>query len=212
MAGKRNPHACDPIMRKGGAHVKSKSGQRHRSKDTLLDEVEAYMEERRGAPCKDRGRPTINIDFTPPAADFVHNSQKKIPRIKSTKVAGLAILMLLGLLAATASSIAAPTIDSQTEASVAPKVMGIEGNLEADDLIRVEVAHLDQWAANNTNNSAKLVPYLNGLAIRGNYPEEIHTSTNHVHFHLRITHENRKMWVDLLGTPDGIRKPVAFSV
>ena len=98
----------------------------------------------------------------------------------------------------------------QAAASVQPKVINLEGNLEADDLIRVEVDHLGEWAANN--NPAKLVPYLNGLAIRGNYPQEIHTSQNHLHFHLSITAQNKKAWVDLLGSPEGIRRPVAVSV
>lgn len=98
----------------------------------------------------------------------------------------------------------------QTAAVVQPKVITLEGNLEADDLIRVEVDHLAEWSA--TNNPAKLVPYLNGLAIRGNYPQEIHASQNHLHFHLRITAQNKKAWVDLLGAPEGIRRPVAVTV
>jgi hypothetical protein len=53
---------------------------------------------------------------------------------------------------------------------LAPKVISVEGNLELDDIIRVEVAHLDQWVTKN--DASKLVPYLNGLAIHGNYPEE----------------------------------------
>ena len=102
------------------------------------------------------------------------------------------------------------SLKPQTAAGVQPKVITLEGNLEADDLIRVEVDHLAEWAA--TNNPAKLVPYLNGLAIRGNYPQEIHISQSHLHFHLHITAENKKAWVDLLGSPEGIRRPVAVSV
>lgn len=56
------------------------------------------------------------------------------------------------------------------------------------------------------------MPYLNGRALRGNYPEEIHVSKNHLHFHLKITPENKNAWVDLLGAPEGTRKPVTFSV
>ena len=55
----------------------------------------------------------------------------------------------------------------QPAASVQPRVIAVEGNLELDDLIRVEVDHLSEWAAAK-NDPAKLVPYLNGLAIRGN--------------------------------------------
>src|SRR5262245_46754881 len=53
-----------------------------------------------------------------------------------------------------------------------PKVIGVEGNLELDDVIRVEVDHLNEWVQNPKNDPSKLVPYLDGLAIRGNYPEE----------------------------------------
>src|SRR5204863_8600442 len=53
---------------------------------------------------------------------------------------------------------------------------------------------------------------LDGLALRGNYPQEIHTEKNHLHFHLMILPDNKKAWIDLLGAPEGIRKPVSFSV
>jgi hypothetical protein len=92
----------------------------------------------------------------------------------------------------------------------APKVIGVEGNLELDDIIRVEVDHLKEWTTQN--DPSKLVPYINGLAIRGNYPEEIHASTNHLHFHLQITPQNQKTWVDVLGEPHATRKAVTFSV
>src|SRR5215471_6778028 len=88
--------------------------------------------------------------------------------------------------AARAEDVANP----QNGASVQPRVISYEGNLEADDLIRVEVDHLAEWAAGN--NPTKLIPYVNGLALRGNYPAEIHANKNHLHFHLQITPENRK--------------------
>jgi hypothetical protein len=91
-----------------------------------------------------------------------------------------------------------------------PKVINLEGNLEADDLIKVDIEHLADWA--KTNNPAKLVPYLEGLALYGDYPIEVHTTQDHVRFHLLITAENRKTWIDLLGGPKGRRRPVIFSV
>jgi len=91
-----------------------------------------------------------------------------------------------------------------------PRVIAVEGHLELDDVIRVEVGNLSEWA--KTNDPSKLVPYLNGRAIRGNYPEEIHASKNHLHFHLHITPESKAAWVDLLGEPPGTVRPVAFSV
>ncbi len=134
------------------------------------------------------------------------------------------IVVLLGLLAwassaqaQTGSSIPAPSppsslsaTSSPTPAAPAPRVTAIEGHLELDVVIRVEIDHLAEWAAKS--DPSKLVPYLNGRAIRGNYPEEIHANKNHLHFHLRITPENKGAWVDLLGEPNGIRRPVAFSV
>lgn len=133
------------------------------------------------------------------------------------------IVVLLGLLAFTPASAqtGSPTpvpsplpspsaISSPTPAAPAPRVTSVEGHLELDVVIRVEIDHLAEWSAKN--DPAKLVPYLNGRAIRGNYPEEIHANKNHLHFHLRITPENKGAWVDLLGEPDAVRRPVAFSV
>jgi len=111
--------------------------------------------------------------------------------------------------AATASPSAA--VPSPTPAPIAPpKVIAIEGNLELDDIIRVKVDNLNEWAAKN--DPSKLVPYLNGRAIRGNYPEEINASDNDLHFHLEILPENKSAWIDLLGAPEGRRRPVSFSV
>lgn len=107
--------------------------------------------------------------------------------MNATRLAGITILASFGLLAALTSGVTAQTTTPQTPANE-PKVTAIlEGHLEADDLIKVEVEHLAEWAARNpANNPAKLVPYLEGLALRGNYPSEIHTSENHLRFHLRL--------------------------
>lgn len=92
-----------------------------------------------------------------------------------------------------------------------PKVTAItEGHLELDDIVSVEVEGLDAWAA--TNDTSKLVPYINGRAITGNYPEAILPSKNHLTFHLAMTPDNKDVWIDLLGEPTSLRKPVAFSV
>lgn len=95
-------------------------------------------------------------------------------------------------------------------AKPSPKVSGIEGHLELDDIVRVQVENLTEWAT--TNDSTKLVPFINGRAIRGNYPEEIHPDQSRLHFHLEITPENKEVWTDLLGEPRGSRRPVTFSV
>src|SRR5689334_4908111 len=63
-----------------------------------------------------------------------------------------------------------------TVATVPPKVTKVvSGHLELDDIIVLEVDHLVDWMATGTNDAKKLVPYINGRAIRGNYPEEIHS-------------------------------------
>lgn len=131
--------------------------------------------------------------------------------MKPTKMAGIAMLTLLGFMFGSAQRVAAQTTNPPAASSVQPVVKAIlDGHLEADVLIRVEVDNLDEWV--KSNDAKKLVPYLNGLAIRGNYPAEIHASQNHLQFHLQITPQNRSVWVDLLGAPTGIRKPVFFSV
>jgi hypothetical protein len=130
--------------------------------------------------------------------------------MKRTKAVRIAILML-GFLAATTRSVVAQTTNPQPARSVQPKVTSMEGHLEADVVVRVQVDHLAEWAAAG-NNPGKLVPYLNGLALSGNYPQEVHASMNHLHFDLEITPANRKVWVLLLGEPEWIRRPVTFSV
>jgi|ERR1041384_58343 hypothetical protein len=132
--------------------------------------------------------------------------------MKTTRLVVMTILLSIVLLAAARHEAAAQAPNSQPAAAPQPKVIAIEGNLEADDLIRIEVDHLAEWASNPANNPAKLVPYINGLALRGNYPEEIHTAKNHIHYHLRIIPENKSVWIDLLGAPEGVRKSVTFSV
>ena len=112
---------------------------------------------------------------------------------------------------AAASPAPAPTPQgSPAILAPAPKVIGIEGHLELDDIVRVEVEHFTEWSA--THDATKLVPFLDGRAVRGNYPEEIHPDKNRLHFHLEITPANKELWTDLLGEPQGLRKPVTFTI
>lgn len=110
----------------------------------------------------------------------------------------------------TGSPAPSPAPTATPSPALPPKVTAYEGHLELDDIIRVEITNLAGWA--KTNDVSKLVPFLNGRAIRGNYPEAIHVSKGHVNFHLHITPENRDAWIDLLGEPPGTVRPVAFSV
>ncbi|MGI9066046.1 MAG: coiled-coil domain-containing protein [Pyrinomonadaceae bacterium] len=115
-----------------------------------------------------------------------------------------------------ASASPAPAASPQASSAVSPtpslpKVVRIEeGHLELDELIGVEVEGLSEWAAKN--DTSKLVPYINGRAIIGNYPEAILPTKNHLQFHLQLTPENKDVWIDLLGEPNALHRPVAFSV
>jgi hypothetical protein len=88
--------------------------------------------------------------------------------------------------------------------------MSAIGNLELDDLIELRIENLEKWA--ETNDASKLVPYINGRAIRGNYPEELHLERGRLIYHLEITPENKKVWIDLLGAPHSMREPATLSV
>jgi outer membrane murein-binding lipoprotein Lpp len=83
------------------------------------------------------------------------------------------------------------------------------GHLELDDIVELNIENLQQWAEKHDVN--KLVPYINGRAIKGNYPEELHVGTGRVIYHLEITPQNKEVWTDLLGAPSGIRRPVTVS-
>lgn len=114
---------------------------------------------------------------------------------------------------ADAPAIAREHTDAETSTVApvdAPKVTGVDGTLELNAIAKVTVANLKAWSA--TNDPGKLVPFIDGRAIRGNYPEEIHPRNGRLYFHLKITPANRELWTDLLGAPDSIRRPVRFSV
>jgi hypothetical protein len=96
---------------------------------------------------------------------------------------------------------------------ISPKVTQMLGHLELDDILEVHIENLEKWAeANENNDPAKLVPYINGRAIRGNYPDELHIDRGRLIFHLQITPDNKEAWIDLLGAPSGVKRPVTLSV
>ena len=98
---------------------------------------------------------------------------------------------------------------SPSPAAKLPKVKSVIGHLELDDIVELNIENLQQWAEQHDVN--KLVPYINGRAIKGNYPEELHVGTGRVIYHLEITPQNKEVWTDLLGAPTGIRRPVTVS-
>ena len=107
---------------------------------------------------------------------------------------------------------AAATSTAQPAASPQPpRVVNVTGHLELDTVVQVEIDHFSEWTL--THDATKLVPFLNGRALRGNYPEELHPDKNRLHFHLEMTPINKEVWTDLLGEPPGdLHRPVTFSV
>jgi outer membrane murein-binding lipoprotein Lpp len=88
----------------------------------------------------------------------------------------------------------------------------MNGHLELDDIVEVFVENLEPWAENQNHDPNKLVPYINGRAIKANYPDEIHLERGRLIFHLQITPESRDPWIDLLGEPAATHRPVTFSI
>ena len=146
--------------------------------------------------------------------------------IKQNKVAGCFLICLLSLAAAnirkagaqgpsvtttpTVTPTPTPPSSPAPAPPLAPKVIAVEGHLELDEIVGVEVDHFSEWAA--THDATKLVPFINGRAVRGNYPEEIHPDRNRLHFHLEIKPQNKELWNDLLGAPHGLSHSVTFTI
>jgi len=110
----------------------------------------------------------------------------------------------------TPSPAASPSPAPSPAPAPSPKVIAVEGHLELDEIIGVQVEHFSEWAA--THDATKLIPFINGRAVRGNYPEEIHPDRNRLHFHLEIKPQNKELWTDILGAPRGLRHPVTFTI
>jgi hypothetical protein len=110
---------------------------------------------------------------------------------------------------ATPSPTATPTATPAASPMPSPHVDAMVGHLELDDIVELHVENLDKWA--ESHDVTKLVPYINGRVIRGNYPEELHLERGRVIFHLQITPESKDAWIDLLGEPTKAKRPVSLS-
>jgi hypothetical protein len=141
--------------------------------------------------------------------------------LNATRIALLIGLLLINITAALAQQPTnqpspsptpqpAATQSPSPVADLKPHVVRVSGSLELDNFIEVNVENLEKWA--ETNDPNKLVPYINGRAIKGNYPEEIHVARGRMIYHLEISPQNKEVWTDLLGAPDHIRRPVTLSV
>ena len=150
--------------------------------------------------------------------------------LKATRLVQL--LVLVGTLLITVTSVLAQNTAAQPDASPTPadspqsgtaqaqpspspaasppRVIKAIGDVELDDIIEVHIQNLEKWA--ETNDENKLVPYISGRAIKGNYPEELQVDRGQVIFHLELTPENKSIWIDLLGEPSSLRVPVTLSV
>jgi hypothetical protein len=84
-----------------------------------------------------------------------------------------------------------------------------EGHIELDNIVAVEVDGLAEWAAKN--DASKLVPYINGRPIAGNYPEAILPSKNHLQFHFDLMPENPEPCVSQLPLA-WVRKGLVHSI
>ena len=129
---------------------------------------------------------------------------------RSAAVLLLFLFLLVARLALGGATVNAQTPSPTPAPAPSPKVIAVEGHLELDEIIGVQVEHFSEWAA--THDATKLVPFINGRAVRGNYPEEIHPDRNRLHFHLEIKPQNKELWTDLLGAPRGLRHPVTFTI
>lgn len=112
----------------------------------------------------------------------------------------------------TASPAASPVATPKPSPTPEPKVVKINGKVELDDILEIFVENLEQWADSPNHDPTKLVPYINGRSIKGNYPDEIHLERGRLIFHLQITPESRDPWIDLLGEPTSTHRPVTVSI
>ena len=116
--------------------------------------------------------------------------------------------------ATTSATVQQPGPTPSPSPTLTPRVITLLGNVELDDIIEFRVQNLEEWVNQNTetNDPLKLVPYINGRAIRGNYPDELHLERGRLIYHLQIQPQNREVWIDLLGAPAGVKRPVTVSV
>lgn len=92
-----------------------------------------------------------------------------------------------------------------------PRVLELQGELEADKILVVRVEGLAEWATAPGHSPWRLVPYINGLPLQGLYPLAVNLHAATVQFHLRITPQNQATWIRVL-SPLTLNHPVDFSI
>lgn len=120
----------------------------------------------------------------------------------------LAIIFGLTLMSAEMAKVQGQGIENPSN-NLLPRVTAVNGRIEVGQIITVDVDHLSDWSA--THDPRQLVPYLNGRALTGLYPEEVNLSENRLLFHLKRTPQSKKEWENLFHEPV-FRRPVSFTV
>ncbi len=128
------------------------------------------------------------------------------PRLKTA----ILMLALAGPLAAEKDTLCPNPMP--VDPSGAPRVIRLDSNLEVDSVVGVCVLNLDKWSQQPGNDPYKLIPYVDGLGLRGNYPVEVHPTKDLVYFHLNIKPQSKENWTNILGSPRSLTKEVTFSV
>ena len=95
------------------------------------------------------------------------------------------------------------------QANATPRVTRVSGELRLGKTIDVGIENLSSWSAQHDPH--KLVPYLDGHALKGVYPEILDTSQNRLQFHLLRTEAAKPVWSTLFEHP-GLQRSVAVSV
>ena len=128
----------------------------------------------------------------------------------------LALLATLRLPAATPPPAPAPAAPAQPAppapaTPAVPKVLRLDGSFGVGNVVQVQVDNLATWVAAG-HDANKLVPFINGRALIGEYPVEVHNSDKEVFFQLDVTPANRDVWLSVMGPLNVMKKEVEFSV
>src|SRR4029079_5866822 len=116
--------------------------------------------------------------------------------LKLSRLAQLAALIFITVNTAVAQGTTQPPTPSPSPTGAAqpattplqpilpkkPRVVAMIGNLELDDIVEGNVESRVSWAQNT--EPSKLVHDINGRAITGNYPEELHLERGRLIYHL----------------------------
>lgn len=135
---------------------------------------------------------------------------KRLTRFTLAALATYVFVALFGLVASSAQIANAQGLSTEGASNTSlPRVTAVNGRLEVDQIITVDVAQLSTWST--SHDVRKLVLYFNGRALTGLYPEEVNLSENRLTFHLQRTPESKPAWENLLHEPV-LRRPVSVSV